>query len=124
MKIAALIARILLGLMFLTFGLNGFLQFIPMPPPTGMAATFLGVLAASHYTYFLFGVQILAAVLLLSNQFVPLALVLLGAVIANILVFHLTMNPAGIGLGLVALVLWIILASRYGALFRGVLARS
>ncbi len=124
MKIAALLARILLGLIFLTFGLNGFLHFIPAPPPAGMAGTFLGLLAASHYAAFVFGVQILVGVLLLSNQYVRLALVLVGALISNILVFHLTMNPSGIGLGVVALILWVILASRYGELFRVLFARK
>ena len=41
MKIAALVARYLLGFIFLVFGLNGFLHFIPMPPPSGVAGDFM-----------------------------------------------------------------------------------
>jgi putative oxidoreductase len=57
MKIATLIARILLGLLFLVFGLNGFLHFIPMSPPSGLAGQYMGVLFISHYLTFVFAVQ-------------------------------------------------------------------
>jgi putative oxidoreductase len=118
MKIAALIARILLGIMFTVFGLNGFLHFIPQPPlPPGAMATFTEVLVTSHYDVFIFAVQLLCGVLLLTNQFVPLALTLLGPVIANILVFHITMQPAGLPPGLLAFILWAILAWRLRAHF-------
>jgi uncharacterized membrane protein YphA (DoxX/SURF4 family) len=92
MKIAALIARNLLGLMFVVFGLNGFLHFIPQPPPpAGLASQFLGALGASHYMVPVFALQLVGGALLLANRFVPLALVLLGPVIANILLFHVLM---------------------------------
>ena len=84
MKIASLIARLLLGLIFLVFGLNGFLQFIHMAPPTGVAAQFFGALFASHYYIVIFAVQVLGGFLLLANRFVPLALVILGPIIVNI----------------------------------------
>jgi putative oxidoreductase len=112
MRIAAMIARLLLGLIFLVFGLNGFLHFIPMPPPTGMAAQFTGVIFASHYWIVIFALQVIGGVLLLTNQFVPLALVLLGPVIVNIVFFHALMAPEGIPLALVVVVLWVILAVR------------
>ena len=115
MKIVALIARILLGLIFLILGLNGFLQFIHAPLPTGMAGTFLGVLIHSHYIFFICGVQLIAGVLLLVNRFLPLALVLLGAVIANILAYHLTMQWMGIPLAIFVAILWTILAWRLRA---------
>ena len=106
MKIVTLIARILLGLLFLVFGLNGFLHFIPMPPPPGVAGQYLGVLFVSHYLVFVFAVQVIAAVLLLANQFVPLALLLLGPIIVNILLFHSLMAPEGLPLASLAAVLW------------------
>jgi putative oxidoreductase len=87
MKIASTIARYLLGLIFLTFGLNGFLHFIPMPPPTGVAAQFFGALFVSRFYVVIFLLQIVPAVLLLANRYVPLALTILGAVIVNILAF-------------------------------------
>jgi putative oxidoreductase len=112
MKIAALIARLLLGLTFLIFGLNGFLHFIPMPPPTGLAAQFFGAIFASHYWVVIFGLQVIGGVLLLLNRFVPLALVLLAPVIVNIFFFHALMATAGLPLAIVVVILWTILALR------------
>ena len=112
MKIVAIIVRILLGLMFFVFGLNGFLNFMHGPLPPGLAGTFLSTLVASHFVYFVAGVQVIAGALLLVNRFVPLALALLAPVLYNILVFHITMQPSGLPLGLVASVLWLILAFR------------
>jgi len=93
MKIAALISRILLGLLFTVFGLNGFLHFIPMKAPTGLAGQYMGALFVSHYLVVVFLVQLIGGVLLLVNRFVPLALLLLGPVLVNILLFHTFMAP-------------------------------
>ena len=117
MKIIIVIARILLGLIFLVFGLNGFLNFIPAPPMEGVAGAFIGALASSHYLYLVCGVQVITGVLLLLNQFVPLALAMLAPVIANILAFHLTMQPSGWPLALFTTILWGILMWRYRAHF-------
>lgn len=124
MKTVVPIARILLGLMFLVFGLNGFVPFIPAPPLPGLAGTFLGILVTSHYAVLVFAVEVAGGILLLVNQFVPLALAILAPVIANILVFHITMQPSGILPGLLATVLWIVLASKYRAAFAPLLARK
>ena len=114
MKIASTIARYLLGLIFLVFGLNGFLHFIPMPPPKGaLAAQFGGAIFASHYWVVVFGIQVLGGVLLLVNQFVVLALVLLAPVIVNIVFFHALMAPEGLPLAILVVVLWSILAVRH-----------
>ena len=122
MKTVVLIARLLLGLMFTVFGLNGFLHFIPAQMPAGPAGQFLGLLVASHYHYFVFSIQLIAGILLLIDQYVPLALVLLAAVIFNILAFHITMQPAGLPPGLLALVLWLIVAYWHRAAFAPLLA--
>jgi len=119
MKIASLIARLLLGLIFLVFGLNGFLQFIHMPPPTGVAAQFFGAIFASHYYVVIFAVQVLGGLLLLVNRFVPLALVILGPVIVNIFFFHTLMAPAGLPLAIVVVILWTIVAIRNKQHFAG-----
>ncbi|HEX4231163.1 MAG TPA: hypothetical protein VHZ07_20970 [Bryobacteraceae bacterium] len=108
MKIATLIARILLGLIFLVFGLNGFLHFIPMQPPAGLAGQYLGALFLSHYTVIVFLLQVIGGALLLSNRFVPLALALLGPVLVNILLFHALLAPAGLPLALITTALWLI----------------
>ena len=106
MKTAATIARYLAGFIFLVFGLNGFLHFIPFPPPSGVAGQFMGALFASHYVTFIFALQILAGVLLLANRFVPLALAILAPVIVNILAPHALMAPAGLPLALFVAILW------------------
>lgn len=108
MKIIATLARWLLGLVFLVFGLNGFLHFIPMPPPPGVAGQYLGALFISHYLLVVFLLQLISAALLLLNRFVPLALTLLGPVIVNILLFHWLMAPGGLPLALLATALWLV----------------
>ena len=67
-----------------------------------------------------FVLQIVGAVLLLANRFVPLALVLLGPVIVNILMFHVLMAPAGLPPGLVAALLWLVVFYRHRAAFAGI----
>jgi putative oxidoreductase len=108
MKIIAVIARFLLGLIFLVFGLNGFLHFIPSTPPSGTAGQFVGALFASHYLVVVFLLQLIPAILLLINRYVPLALTLLAPIIVNILLFHILMAPAGLALALVVTALWMV----------------
>src|SRR6266851_9820638 len=100
MKILTPVSRFFLGLIFLVFGLNGFLHFIPLPPPSGVAGQFMGALFVSHYLTLIFGLQVIAAVLLLANRYVPLALAVLAPVIVNILSFHALMAPSGLPLAL------------------------
>lgn len=120
MKITSTVARYLLGLMFTVFGLNGFLHFIPQPPPANpLAMQFLVSVSTSHFAAFFFAVQVLGGVLLLSGFFVPLALTLLAAEIYNILAFHLTLAP-GIGPGLVAAILWVLVFLQYRESFQGI----
>ncbi len=114
MTLAFTISRYLLGLLFTVFGANGFLHFIKQPPPsTAYAMQFFTAVVGSHFMTLIFLVQVIAGILLLVNRFVPLALVLLGAVIVNILDFHITMDPGGIGPGVLATVLWFIVAQQY-----------
>jgi putative oxidoreductase len=124
MKIAVLIARILLGLIFLVFGLNGFLNFLHGPMPTGVAGQYLAVMGGTLYIHFVFVVQIVGGLLLLSGQFVPLALVLLGPVIINILLFHVSMQPSGLPPGLLATLLWFIVFFGVRKAFAGIFAQK
>jgi putative oxidoreductase len=121
MKITIVIARFLLGLIFLTFGLNGFLHFIPASLPSGTAGQFVGVLFVSNYLVVVFLLQLVGAMLLLINRYVPLALTLLAPVIVNILLFHLLMALAGLPLALVVTVLWIIVFLSVRSAFDGLL---
>lgn len=120
-----LIARILLGLMFLVFGLNGFLQFMPPPPMPEAAGDFLGAMVATGYFItFLKIVETLCGLLLLIGRFVPLALCVLAPVVINIVLFHLFLAPGGILFGLIALILGLYLAWCYRSSFSGVLAAN
>src|SRR6202171_5892240 len=122
MRTASTIARYLAGLVFLVFGLNGFLNFIPLPPPAGIAGQFMGALYASHYLWVIFAFQLVAGVLLLANRYVPLALAMLAPVIVNILSFHFLMAPSGLPLALFVAVLWAVIfvdvRPAFAALFR------
>jgi putative oxidoreductase len=109
MRTASSIARYLAGVIFLVFGLNGFLNFISLPPPGGIAAQFMGALYASHYLWVIFAFQIAAAVLLLVNRYVPLAVAVLAPVIVNILFFHALMAPSGLPLALFVAILWAVM---------------
>ena len=124
MKIAVLIARLLLGLEFLIFGLNGFLHFIPMPPPSGLAGQYMVVMSETHLLVLVFALQVAGGLLLLSGQFVPLALVLLGPILVNVLEFHLLVAPAGLPLAVFTLVLWLVVFSGVRRAFSGIFARK
>ena len=106
MKTAFVVARYLAGLIFLIMGLNGFLHFIPFPPPPGIAGQFMGALYVSHYLWVIFAFQVIAGALLLINRYVPLAVALLAPVIVNILTFHALMAPSGLPLAVFVAVLW------------------
>src|SRR6476619_7475687 len=106
MKILINVSRFLLGFIFLVFGLNGFLHFIPMPPPSGVAGQFLGAMFVSKYLLVVSGLQVISGALLLINRYVPLALTILGPIIVNILLFHALMSPVGIGLAVFVTILW------------------
>jgi uncharacterized membrane protein YphA (DoxX/SURF4 family) len=110
------VARILMGLAFFVFGLNGFLNFIPPPskPMPEGAMAFVGGLMKSGYMFPLIaGTQLLVGVLLLLNRFVPLALVLIMPVLVNIIAFHVFLQPAGIAPGIVLMILELYLAWTY-----------
>src|SRR6267378_2840509 len=124
MKIVTTIARLLLGLVFVVFGLNGFLNFISMGPmPSGLAGQFIGALALSHYFWVVAALQVAGGALLLVNRFVPLGLVLLGPVIVNIVLYHVFLNPSGIALAVVVVILWLIVFYGHRQYFSGIFAQ-
>ena len=119
-------ARVVLGLAFFVFGLNGFLHFLPQPPMSGPPANFAGALFATGYMFpLLKGTEVVAGLLLLSNRFLPLALTILAPVVVNIVAFHAFLAPAGLPLPLLVAALGIYLAYTERATFAPVLrARS
>jgi putative oxidoreductase len=120
MKIAAIVARYLLGLIFTVFGLNGFFNFLPATPLPPLATQFFTVLVTSHFMMPIFVIQLVCGLLFLSNRYVPLALTLIGPVIFNILLFHITMNPSGIVPGAIATVCWLIVFASVRSAFTGI----
>ena len=125
MKRVALIARLLLGLIFFVFGLNGFLGFLPPPPlPEGPAQEFMGGLAAAGYFFpVLKALEVVAGAMLLTGFAVPLALVLLAPDVVQIFLFHLFLapDPQGLGLAILIVGLEIVTAWAYRDAFRSVL---
>src|SRR3989440_11951123 len=118
MKILTIIARILLGLIFLFFGSNGLLHFLPMPPlPQGVAGEYLHSFFASGYVYVISGFQVIGGLFLLIGKFVPLGLTILGAIIVNIWIFHALMAPEAFPPGLVFTALELFLVWRYREAF-------
>ncbi|HMF45752.1 MAG TPA: DoxX family membrane protein [Candidatus Udaeobacter sp.] len=122
MKVATIIARVLLGLVFVVFGSNIFLHFIPMPPPPPtLVGDFTKALSLSHYLHVVAVFQIVGGLLLLIGRFVPLGLVLLAPVIVNIDLVHLLMEPSGLPMAALVTLLLIFLVWRYRDAFRGIL---
>ena len=119
MKIVTIIARILLGVIFLVFGLNGFLHFLlpkgEIPP---LALQFFGALGSTGYMSVIFALQILGGLLVLAG-FVPLGLTILVPIIVNILLFHAFLAPSGMLPAIVTALLALFLVWRYWANFAG-----
>jgi putative oxidoreductase len=122
MKILTIIARIFLGLIFVFFGSNAFLRFLPMPPlPEGVAGLYLKAFFDSGYVYVIGGMQLIGGLLLLIGRFVPLGLTILAAIIFNIWAFHILMAPEGFPPAAVVTLLELFLVWQYRSSFAPIL---
>jgi putative oxidoreductase len=119
MKILIIVARILLGAVFVFFGANFFLHFLKVPPPTGAAGAYMGVLFVHHFFYVVGALQLIGGLLLVVGRFVPLGLVLLGPVIVNIILYHMLLEPVGYAPAVVVTLLELFLLFAYRKSFRG-----
>jgi len=120
MKIVVIIARVLLGLVFVVFGMNIFLQFIKQPPmPPGPMKDFATALFVTHYIWAVGALQVVGGLLLLIGKYVPLGLTLLGPVIVNIDLTHLLMEPKGLPIAAVVSVLALVVLYGYRSAFAG-----
>src|SRR5258705_12263014 len=106
MNPAASIGRFVIGLVFVGFGLNGFLNFIPMGPVPALAGQFAAALIQSHYMVVVLTLEILSGLLLVTNNYGLLATTFIAPVIVNILLFHIFMAPAGLPVAAVVAALW------------------
>src|SRR5262245_55337811 len=121
-RMVTAIVRVLLGLMFLVFGLNGFLNFMPQPKDMPQEIiTVIGALMKAGYMTVVSGAEVLVAALLLTNRFVPLALTLLAPIVVGILTFHTFMAPSTIVPGIIVTVMELYLVWEYRAAFRPML---
>lgn len=120
MRHAITIARLLLGLAFVVFGLDYFFHFMPpMGEPSAEGMAYLDALFATGFMFPLIkGIEVLAGVLLLSGFLVPLALALLAPLLLNIALYHLALDPNGLWLALVLAALELFLLWAYRDNFR------
>ncbi len=118
-KLPILIARLLLGIIFFTYGINGFLNIMPLLQLNSSAGVFIGGLVGSGYFFqFLKLCEIIAGVALISGFFVPLALTLLAPISINIFLFHLFLDKDGLPMSLIIIALMIYLTFTYKEYFR------
>ena len=122
MRIAATIARYILGVGFVVFGANVFFGFIPPPELPEKGSQFMGLLFESGYFNWVAIIEIAGGVMLILGRFVPLGLTLLGPVVANILIFHFSFDLASIGMAVPFTVLWFVVFLDRKASFRSILA--
>jgi putative oxidoreductase len=116
MNTATTIARFVLGLVLVVFGMNGFLNFMPMGPVPGLAGQFAGALIQSHYMVVVLALEVLSGLLLVANSYALLATTFIAPVIVNILLFHIFMAPAGLPIAALVAALWVVSAYPYRAL--------
>ena len=111
-------SRILLGLIFFVFGLNGFVEIFPVFDGLNTKALSFMVAIKNVYLYsFVKSLEVFAGILLLSNQFVFAALVMLAPIVINIFLFHLLLQPSELLIAMLVIVLEVILlAFHYEAL--------
>jgi uncharacterized membrane protein YphA (DoxX/SURF4 family) len=124
MRIVALIARYLLGLAFLVFGANKLHPFLHMAMPTGAPLTYMGALISAHVLFVVALLEIIGGILLLVGRYVPLALVLLGPVIVNIVLFHVSLEPSGIPIAALIVLLWLLVFYSVRGNFAGIFAQK
>lgn len=118
-------ARIILGLLFLVFGLNFFFQFLPMPTPPEQAMKYMGGLMAAPYFFpLLKATEIIAAILLLINVAVPLAIILLSPIVVQIFLYHTILDPSGAPLAIVLVALTAFLGFAYFDRYRSLFTKG
>jgi putative oxidoreductase len=120
MKKFALVVRLLLGLLFVVFGANYWLEFIPVPEMTGAVADFNRALAATGYMWPLIkGTEVAGGLMLLTGVFVPLGLLLLAPVVVNIALFSFFLQSDGVPMAIGIVVAMLVVAAAYKQSFDG-----
>lgn len=110
--------RVALGLVFFIVGVIGLLKLAPIPTRTAAAYNFLQAMQATGYlAQVVHGVEFVCGAALMAGLFVPLALVLLAPILANILFYTLFLDQAGLPIAVAVLVLELFLVYAYRAAF-------
>jgi uncharacterized membrane protein YphA (DoxX/SURF4 family) len=121
MKTVILVSRILLGGIFVLFGLNAFFQFIPAPPMQGMAADFIGALVQSGYFFpFMKMMEIVCGLMILSGMYMPMALLILLPINVNILLFHMFLGLEGMPMAVFMMIMHMFLIWAYRKHYAGI----
>ena len=120
MNIVSTVARILLGALFIFAGASAF--FISPQPPPGLAGAFLEISLRSHFVLFVGAAQLTLGLLLVVNRFVPVALIMLAAFLYNSFAFHITMAQSALFAPVIVLLLWLLVALPYRAVFAPIFA--
>ncbi|MEH6537735.1 MAG: DoxX protein [Psychroserpens sp.] len=114
MKTTQNILRFFFGIFLLTFGLNGFLHFMPIPEMTPEGGEFIGALIKAGYIMPIVAIlQIVIGLLLIVNKYVPLALVVIFPILLNAFLLHLVLDIGGISGALIAITLNVFLCISY-----------
>jgi putative oxidoreductase len=122
MKVIVLIARILLGLVFVVFGFNKIVPFMPATIPPGDAGAMMGLMVAHKWLTFYGCVETAGGLMLLTGRFVPLGLTLLAGMITNIMLFNITLFPSAVPMGVAVGVFEAFLVWAYRSSFAGIFA--
>ena len=123
MNMAIVIVRVMLGLIFVVFGLNGFFLFITPPKHTATGGAFINLLVTTGFMYVEKSLEIIGGATLLSNNYVPLGLSILAPIVVNIFLFHLLMERYLLVVGVILCLLWAFLASAHRQYFAGLFVR-
>jgi len=126
MKTTIVISRIVLGLLYLVFGLDYFLKFIPYQPPLhpGAAGVFkAGLMAAGYFYPMQKTLQVLGGLALLTNRYAPLAAVVLFPISLNVFLFHTLLAPEAWEMGVLLLIPNLLLGYGWRKYYAGIFTR-
>lgn len=122
MRACCSVLRFIFGIFWLVFGINGLFHLFQVPPPPAESAYFMDALARAGYVLpLMYGLQAICGVMLLLGTFVPLALLLLAPIVANIVLYDIALNPGGLAIGIVIAALHAILLWKHKSAYAGIL---
>ena len=126
MKIATIVSRVILGFIYLVFGLDYFLHFIPYQPNhTGRVAAFkAGLLGVGYFYPMLKSIQIISGISLLVNQYAPFFAVVVFPISLNVLLYHTILVPSGWLMGVLLIVPNLFLGYAYRKYYNGMFVRK